>query len=327
MIFEFTAVPGFNFFHAFAAYCKTEPSDDILTIPSAWGKGTLRKVEFGPDFRLLIHRYTMKEEFVIKRNASPFPHDLISIFFYHNEAPLDLVYNGSQNVQFSKHSDSAVQITTSDLNSVVRFPANTDVYYTVVGITAARLASMVQPKKTNALIQMITSGHGSFLFFEKMSGEIQRVLKQLSDIHDQDELSYFYYRIRVEELLYLLFSQLLAREPYHHKPVNNADVERLMVIRNLVLADLSQPPVLPQLADLGGMSETKMKQLFKQTFGDTIYNYYQQARMEEAAFLLRHGGLSVSEVGHQLGFSNLSHFGRLFQQYYTLTPKKYASAV
>jgi AraC-like DNA-binding protein len=64
-----------------------------------------------------------------------------------------------------------------------------------------------------------------------------------------------------------------------------------MIIRNAVLADLSQPPALPQLADLGGMSETKMKHLFKQTFGDTIYNYFQNARMEEAAFLLRHAGI------------------------------------
>jgi AraC-like DNA-binding protein len=75
-----------------------------------------------------------------------------------------------------------------------------------------------------------------------------------------------------------------------------------------------------------GMSETKLKLLFKQTFGDTIYNYYQKIRMEEAAFLLKQAGYSVSEVGYQLGFSNLSHFSRLFQRYYGNTPKKYVTA-
>jgi len=96
------------------------------------------------------------------------------------------------------------------------------------------------------------------------------------------------------------------------------------LIRTAILSDLSVPPSLPGLAKMAGFSETKMKDLFKQVFGDTIYNYYQQARMEEAAFLLKHGGLSVSETGYQLGFANLSHFGRLFEKYHGSKPKKYA---
>jgi AraC-like DNA-binding protein len=82
---------------------------------------------------------------------------------------------------------------------------------------------------------------------------------------------------------------------------------------------------LPALAAMIGMSETKMKQLFKQTFGDSIYNYFQKVRMEEAAFLLKQGGYSVSQVGFELGFTNLSHFSRLFESHYGTTPKKFSS--
>jgi AraC-like DNA-binding protein len=326
MIFEFTSFPGFNFFRAFAEKYKIQATHDTLKLPSIMGNGTIRAVEFGSDFRLLIHRYKMKEEFIIMRKASPVIHDLITIFFYHNELPLNLLFDADKTIQFTKKSDSAVQITTSDLNSEIRFPANTEIYFTVVGITSARLSSLLRVTKPNPLIKRIISGTDSFLFFESMSADTQKVLKQLTEISDQDELKNFYYQIKVEELLYLLFSKLSSRHPYHHKPINNADLEKLMVIRNAILADLSQPPVLFKLADLGSMSETKMKQLFKQTFGDTIYNYYLKARIEEAAFLLKHAGLSVSEVGHQLGFSNLSYFSRLFEKHYGLTPKKYMLA-
>lgn len=77
--------------------------------------------------------------------------------------------------------------------------------------------------------------------------------------------------------------------------------------------------------NLQGMGETKMKQMFRQVFGDTIYNYYQKLRMEEAAFMLKQAGYSVSEAGYRLGFSNLSHFSRLFEKHFGVTPKKYAA--
>lgn len=67
-----------------------------------------------------------------------------------------------------------------------------------------------------------------------------------------------------------------------------------------------------------------MKDLFRQVFGDSIYNYYQTARMEEAAYLLKHKNYSVSEAGYQLGFSNLSHFTRLFERHHQQKPQKYA---
>ena len=46
--------------------------------------------------------------------------------------------------------------------------------------------------------------------------------------------------------------------------------------------------------------------------------------MQEAARLLTTGTLTVSEVGYQLGFTNLSHFTRVFETHIGLKPKKYA---
>jgi AraC-like DNA-binding protein len=36
--------------------------------------------------------------------------------------------------------------------------------------------------------------------------------------------------------------------------------------------------------------------------------------------------LSVSEVGYQMGFSNISHFSRVFEKHIGLKPKKYSAA-
>jgi AraC-like DNA-binding protein len=62
--------------------------------------------------------------------------------------------------------------------------------------------------------------------------------------------------------------------------------------------------------------------------GRTVYlrtNYYQLARMNEAARLL--GRQSVSETSYQLSSTNLSHFGCLFEKHFQVKPKKYNDGV
>lgn len=275
---------------------------------------------------MLIHQYTLKEDLVLQRNASIERTDFISIFFYNNEQLIDLVSDQNEPVKFSQSNQSAIQLTTSDLNSTIRFPANSQTYYCVVGITSSKLRTLLGVENPNSIIRKIISGKDPFLYFESMSKEMLRDVKHLSEISVKNELSNFYYQIKVQELLYHLFEKLSRRENVQHQTINIADAERLLMLRTTLLDDLSTPPVLATLSKTIGMSETKMKQLFKQTFGDTIYNYYQQKRLEEAAFLLKQAGRSVSDVGYQLGFGNLSHFSKLFERQFGVTPKKYSSA-
>jgi AraC-like DNA-binding protein len=326
MIFEFTTSLHFDFITDFAKKYKIPLQDNYISIPESMGQGYVRKIEFGNDFRLLIHCYKLKEDLILKRNPTNEPNNLLSIFFYNNEQPLHLEYNDEQPVKFSQKSESAIQVTTNDLSSEIRFPANMKTHYAVVGITSSKLKSLLGIEKPNKVLQSIISQTASFLYFESMNIEVLQILKNIIAINLNNDLSKFLVQIKVQELLYHLFHKLSQRENTSQKAVNNADAEKLLVARSNILANISEPPSIPSLASKVGMSETKLKQLFKQTFGDTIYNYYQKIRMEEAAFLLKQSGYSVSEVGYQLGFSNLSHFSRLFERHYGMTPKKYSVA-
>jgi AraC-like DNA-binding protein len=323
MILRFTASSDFDFITQFAEQINMPIKDNLLEIPKSMGEGFVRRITFREDFRLLIHHYTLKEDFVIQRNPTVKMNDLLSIFFYNNEQSLDMNYNEDGYVPFSQNSNSAVQVTTNDFSSTIRFPANTPTQYMVVGITASMLKTLLSIENANSTIKTITTEKASFLFFESMAAEMKLLLKNIANTTMTDVLSHFYVQIKVLELLYLLFRRLSIREDKSYRSINNADAEKLMMIRNEILQDLSSPPILNELAQMAAMSATKLNQLFKQTFGDSIYNYFQTARMEEAAFLLKQANRSVSETGYELGFSNLSHFSRLFQKHFGMTPKKY----
>lgn len=324
MIFSFTASAGFDFLTNFAANIQAEVQDGLMLMPERLGQGYIRKLTFSPDFKITIHHYILKEDLIINRNASASGTDLITIFFYNNEHALEIAFENQAQVKFSERDDSAVQVTSNDLSSNLRFPAGQKIHYVVVAITPAYLKAQLALTRPNSVMQTITQGRNSFLYFEGMSIEIRRLLGHMADVNVYDDLNHFYMQVKVQELIYLLVQRLFARENIAHQSVTSTDAARLLEVRSDVIRDLSIPPILKHLAQSAAMSETKLKQLFKQTFGSSIYNYYQQARMDEAAFLLKQGKLSVADVGYMLGFTNLSHFSRLFEKHYGLSPKKFS---
>ncbi|MCF0075560.1 AraC family transcriptional regulator [Dyadobacter sp. CY261] len=323
MTFSFSATPDFDFLNSFARHIRAEVHDNVLEIPKHLGHGYIRQIVFGPDFEVTLHHFQLKEDLIIRRNASAIASDLITVFFYSNDEPLAITYNNNPQVQFSARGNSAIQVTSNDLSSVICFPAQRLINYMVIAIRPDSLKEFISIDKPSSVLETITGNGSSFLFFENMSAETKLLLKNMIAINMGDMLSNFYVRIKVQELLYHVFYKLSLRE-HANQAINSADISRLLYIRDEIVRDLSKPPVLRELSQIAAMSETKLKSLFKQTYGTTIYNYFQQARMEEAAFLLKKGKRSVAQVGYDIGFTNLSHFSRLFERHYGQNPKRFS---
>lgn len=165
------------------------------------------------------------------------------------------------------------------------------------------------------------------MYEEFISPKIQSVADDIFQIKPTHHLANFYYKIKAEELIFLFFENLLQRDELPKYPIHTNDIKAVYALREELLNSIDKPPQLDVLATKVNMSVSKLGKVFKQIFGDSIYNYYQKLRMQEAAFLLREEKLSVSEVGYQLGFSNLSHFTRLFEKHIGVKPKKYSKII
>ncbi|WP_426581612.1 helix-turn-helix transcriptional regulator [Mucilaginibacter sp. R-33] len=323
MTFEFTVQAGCNFVKSFGNHFNIPVFKNELKIPPHMGEGHIKAIDVAPGFKFVLHHYTLKEEFHLKRKSPAEVSDLISIVFNSNELPAGSAVDRETAVEFLKKNGSSIQIASTAISTETIFPANVEVYFGVIGIKRQLLSDILRVDQVNGPLETILNSDNLFFYHEKMYPDVARVLKLVSEINEQNKLSELFYSNKAHEMIYLLFDKLLERDSDKQSPVNKADIDKLYLIRTAVLADLGQPPHLSELAANAGLSETKMKHLFKQTFGDTIYNFYQNERMQEAGFLLKHAGYSVSEAGYRLGFSNLSHFSRLFEKHFGTTPKKY----
>lgn len=323
MKFEFTVNPTFSFVNSFAEKFGLPVMNNMVSVPKELGSGYIKLIELNPDLKFVIHHFRLKEDFFLKRLSPVGNNNLLSIVFYNKEIPVSNIRNKEEVIQFLKKHDSSIQISSSALATETLFPKNTDIYFVVIGIQKSSLKALLEIEKSNSLYDNIINGQCLFYYCEELTDEIEFELKNLTLIDGQADLSFLLYRIKIQKLLYLLFQKLLNRDDKTQYAINKIDLEKIAEIRTLILKNISTPPLLKRLSKMVGMSETKMKKLFKQVYGQSIYNYYEKARMNEAVILLRHREFSVTEVGYQLGFSNLSHFSRIFKKYHGLTPKAF----
>ncbi len=96
--------------------------------------------------------------------------------------------------------------------------------------------------------------------------------------------------------------------------------ERIYQARDILLQRIGEPITIKQLSRKVAINECYLKKGFKEVFGTTIFDFYQQQRMEHAKYLLYEKSLSVTDVSHLLGYSSISHFSSAFKKHTGLKP-------
>lgn len=93
----------------------------------------------------------------------------------------------------------------------------------------------------------------------------------------------------------------------------------IKVIENNTLNKLS----LKELAFLSNMSISTFKREFEKHFKTSPIKWFQDKRLEYAAFLLTHQIKRPSEIYEDIGYDNLSNFSQAFKKKYECTPRQY----
>lgn len=76
-----------------------------------------------------------------------------------------------------------------------------------------------------------------------------------------------------------------------------------------------------QLASLAGFSVSTFKRKFDEAYKCSPKRWIQEKRLNEAKTLLEFSDRSISEIGYEVGFENISHFIQSFKTKFGITPK------
>ena len=154
------------------------------------------------------------------------------------------------------------------------------------------------------------------------------VLNQLINYSLNPSIKNLYFKAKAFELLSLYFNRSedanIEQCPFL---IDEANVLKIRKAKEIIISRMAEPPSLNELSEEIGLNLKKLKEGFKQIYGDTVFSFLLDYKMEIARKLLETGDLNVNEVGLKVGYSTSSHFISAFKKKYGTTPKKYIQSL
>lgn len=135
------------------------------------------------------------------------------------------------------------------------------------------------------LMQALNSGVGSAVMFESFARIFLVKLIQKYGLERTEELA---------------FTQSFTAKHYKR-------------VLDYVAENFSQNIVLEDMAREAGLSPFHFARLFKQTIGDSPYQFVMSYRVEQAKDMLGKTDLALIEIAQCCGFSDQAHFSRVFK--------------
>lgn len=113
-------------------------------------------------------------------------------------------------------------------------------------------------------------------------------------------------------------------EPQRHQPVDpGSDLSpKLVEALALMKANIEEPLMTEDIANLVGMSRRQLERVFKRQFDTVPSRYYMELRLQRARELLTEARYSLLEIGLMCGFSSGSHFSTSYSAVFGTTPRE-----
>lgn len=188
------------------------------------------------------------------------------------------------------------------------------------------LSNLIKSEGTNPEADAILNFRFNHTFSKPIliSGRIRHTLSSILNHRYTDAVENIFINAQTQILLlYTLESMSTIREdevPACKFLAHQDEREKIIKAREILLEHICDPITIRALSRKAAINECYLKKGFKVMFGATIFDFYQDQRMEHARYLLYEKGLSVSEVSAQLGYSSISHFSTAFKKHTGLKP-------
>lgn len=151
--------------------------------------------------------------------------------------------------------------------------------------------------------------------------EIQDALYRVTHTALDTPAYEIYFDLMVKTLLFHLLLQSVQPQPA--SPYTHHEIDGIHAAREMIRKNIRRHFIIREIAQKVGVNEFKLKNGFRELFGNGVYEYLRTERMQEARTLLDRAGHSIKEVASLTGYKSVNSFIKAFKKKYGLTPGEY----
>lgn len=189
-------------------------------------------------------------------------------------------------------------------------------------LSASRLQGYLGDMATPTAILPLLDGRNSYFnLTPAATAMIQRAALAIRSVPYQGASRHLFLQAKMLEILSGALTCLDERPSFDDR-VLGIERRRLLEIRELLMASVADPPGLEQLARMAGSSPHRLNDAFRQEFGQTVFEWFADWKLNYAYQLLQAGEMPVKVIAHYLGYAHVSNFTTAFRRRFGTPPAR-----
>lgn len=160
----------------------------------------------------------------------------------------------------------------------------------------------------------------NILIIEKASYDLRKIAKYIDKISTDNVMGYMKLKLKTIEFLAIFLEEKSNAE---FKNIKRGYQEKINRAKEIINKNVERTPTVKELASKLDITIYKLQKGFKETTGNTVYEYIKRTRLEKAKYLLENTNMSILQISNEIGYENPSKFANLFKKYNQVTPLKY----
>ena len=298
---------------------------DMVRLPKTYGDGYLRSISLPGGLQLNHYHFLLRQPIKLH---SFVPKDgetyLINVNLSEDSFKKDLI---GEPAEIGKILPMGCFFYSPGVESYGNSPINIPFDIIIITFPTSFLDFYITESSPEDGFSRFISGSPKFCVFEDLDYGQEGILREVLSHEDPGALDKLQMHTDILRFLLSVLTKVGQRSE-GSSALHPDDLQKLFMISAILKSHLhGSPPSIDELAREAGMSASKLKRGFKQVFGIPPYQYYLKAKMGEARKLLQSRSYAISEIGHILGYSNLSKFSQAFKKEFGMTPRQYRGTI
>ena len=199
------------------------------------------------------------------------------------------------------------------------YPNNSDFMFRSIAMPRIHFSAMLQ--KYNIAPSELFSSR-AFTHF-RILPEMYKLLDHFNRLEYMEEgIEMMRLDAAMHELI-IMCLKTVKQDDIKPKNIPSAEIRSMQHLKYRIEADPGSVPSIHILAQDYGFSTSKLTRLFKDLYGKSLHAYVIEARLSEAARMLKEGSLSISEIAEHTGYAKSSQFSAAFKKRFGVLPSDF----